>query len=200
MFVLKGWHAKTHMLLSTNRDHTDKVQAITWLPDGKRIASGSKDCKIYIWDLFKEQCKRSLWRQLFSSNQDYKPLQRHNGPIYGLAWSPDGQYLVSASGDYKAFLWSFNAGNTFFTEAMKCKGMVNSAAWSPDSKYLALGSNDKTVQIWEVTKQSSSIVSRAPSFVYRGHSGYVNTVAWSPDGSRVASAGVDRTLQVWQAV
>jgi serine/threonine protein kinase len=198
--TVQVWHARTHLLLYTNRDNTDYVQAIAWSPDSRRVAAGGKDSKVYLWDVFKEQRKRSLWRQLFAANQEYKLLQRHNGPIYGLAWSPDAKHLVSASGDHKAFLWSFKAGNTFFTEAMKCKGIVNSVSWSPDSKHLALGSNDKTVQIWEVTKRSGSFVYRAPAFVYRGHSGYVNAVAWSPDGSRVASAGVDRTLQVWQAV
>jgi WD40 repeat protein/tRNA A-37 threonylcarbamoyl transferase component Bud32 len=198
--TVQVWHARLHRLLYTNHHNTDNIWTIAWSPDSKCIASGSRDSKVCIWTLGKEQRKRSFLRQLFSVNQDYKLLERHSGPVYGVAWSPNGHYLVSASSDHKAILWSLNAGKTFFTEAMECKGVINSAAWSPDSKHLALASNDKTVQIWEVTQQSPSFVYRAPSFVYRGHSGYVNTVAWSPDGSRVASAGVDRTLQVWQAV
>jgi WD40 repeat protein/tRNA A-37 threonylcarbamoyl transferase component Bud32 len=198
--VVQVWNAKTHAMLYTHHYITDKIHAIAWSPDGKRIAAGSKDCKIYIWSLFKEQRKHLFLKQFFFPQQDNKLLHRHTGPIYGLAWSPDGNFLASASGDYKAFLWNIDAGKIFFTEAIKCRGMVNSVAWSPNSRHLAIGSNDKTVQIWEVTKRSSSFIYRAPSFTYRGHGGYVNTVAWSPDGSRVVSAGVDRTLQVWQAV
>lgn len=198
--TVQVWHARMHRLLYTNHYNTDTVWAIAWSPDSKCIASGGRDCKVCIWNVGKEQRKRSFWRQLFSASQDYKLLERHSGSVYGVAWSPDGHYLVSASADHMAMLWSLNAGKTFFTEAMECKGVVNSVAWSPDSKHLALASNDKTVQIWEVTQRAASFVYRAPSFVYRGHSHYVNTVAWSPDGSRVASAGVDRTIQVWQAV
>ncbi len=191
--TVQVWHSKTHLLLYTQHNHSDKVQAIAWSPDGKRIASGGRDHKIFIWDPCKGQRKRSLLSQILFTNQDHKPLLRHTGQIYALAWSPNGRYLLSTGSDYWAFLWNVNIGTPFFTSAMKCGGMVNSGAWSPNSKYLALGSNDKAVHIWEATRQS-------PTFIYRGHSGYVNTVAWSSDGSRVASAGVDRTIQVWKAV
>jgi tRNA A-37 threonylcarbamoyl transferase component Bud32 len=197
--AVQVWHASLHRLLSTHHN-TDTIWAVAWSPDSRYLASGCRDSKVCLWTPSLAQRKRSLWRQLFTANQDYKLLQRHSGPVYAVAWSPDGRYLVSAGSDHKAILWNLHAGKAFFTEAMLCKGVVNSVAWSPDSKHVALASNDKTVQIWEVTQRSPSFVYRAPSFVYRGHSGYVNAVAWSPDGSRVASAGVDRTLQVWQAV
>jgi serine/threonine protein kinase len=191
--TVQVWNANTRAILYTYRNHTDGILAVVWSPDGKRIASAGKDRKILIWDPLKDQQKRSFFSQILFPNQGQKMLDRHHGPIHSLAWSPDGKYLASASGDHRVLVWDMLLGNIMFAHGMHTSGTMNAVAWSPMGKHLAIGSNDKTVQVWNT-------VSKTQPFIYCGHTGYVMAVAWSPDGSRLASVGVDRTVQVWQAV
>lgn len=187
------WHADTHVLLYTYRNHQDRVQALAWSPDGKRMASAGKDRKVQIWDPLKDLQKRSILSTLLFPAQGSRILERHHGQIHALAWSPDGQYLASASSDHRALVWNMQSGPTMLAHGINNSSIVNTVDWSPAGTHLAIGGNDKAVQVWNVFNKTLA-------FAYRGHVGYVVALAWSPDGSRIASAGVDRTIQVWQAV
>ena len=68
----------------------------------------------------------------------------------GIAFSPDGKRLASASGDQTVKVWDAMSGQ----EMVTLKGhtqTVNSVAFSPDGKRLASASYDQTVKVWDVT-------------------------------------------------
>ncbi|HLZ57259.1 MAG TPA: protein kinase [Ktedonosporobacter sp.] len=191
--TVQVWGARTHLLMHTYRHHTNTVQALAWSSDGRHIASAGKDRKVHIWDPLRVQQKRSLLDLLPFFQQGQKELDRHQGPVHALAWSPDSRHLASAGGDHRVLVWDIQLGTITFAQGMNGAGMMNAVAWSPSGRHLAIGSNDRTVKVWNT-------VSKEQPFIYYGHTGYVIAVAWSPDGTRLASAGVDRTVQVWQAV
>jgi WD40 repeat protein len=115
----------------------------------------------------------------------------HSFYVSGVAWSPDGKRIASASFDETVQVWNATNGSSPFIY----KGHyspVFGAAWSPDGKRIASASNERTVQVWNATNGSSP-------FIYKGHSFPVNNIAWSPDSKRIASAGFDKTVQVWNA-
>ncbi len=193
--MVQVWQTHSMSLLYTYRGHTGEVQAVAWAPDSRLIASGGKDGKVHLWNPFSDQRKRSLLNlsQWLLPGNSYKPLQKHNGTVKALSWSPSGRYVISTGSDHQAVLWNIIAGNVFHARDIRGSAMFTCTGWSRDNQHFAIGSNDKTVQVFAVTKQE-------PRFIYGGHSGYVTTLCWSPDGSRIASGGVDRTIQVWQAV
>ena len=63
-------------------------------------------------------------------------------------FSPNGEYLVSASIDKTIGVWKVSNGERIKT-LIGHSSSVSSVAFSPDGKYLASGSWDKTVGIWE---------------------------------------------------
>ena len=115
----------------------------------------------------------------------------HSDHVKAVAWSPDGQHIVSGSNDKTAQVWNSSDGRVIFTYRGHSNN-VDTVAWSPDGKRLASGSDDKTVQVWN-TNNGNAV------FTYRGHIGTVWGVTWSRDGKRIASGSDDGTVHVWNA-
>ncbi len=65
--------------------HTKWVSAVAWSPNGKRIASGSSDTTVKIWD-------SPSGGNIFTYNGN-------GGPVNALAWSSDGKRIASGSVD-----------------------------------------------------------------------------------------------------
>jgi WD40 repeat protein len=67
--------------------------------------------------------------------------------VWGVAFSPDGTRLATASSDTTARIWDASSGQELLTlrgHADRVTGM----AFSPDGKRLATASKDGTVQIY----------------------------------------------------
>ena len=94
----------------------------------------------------------------------------HSAGVIGVAWSPDGTRIASASNDGTVQVWDAANGGHIYTNRGHT-GRVNALAWSPDGKRLASTSNDGTVQVWDAANDGHV-------YTYRGHIGRVNAVAW----------------------
>ena len=115
----------------------------------------------------------------------------HSDAVSGVAWSPDGRFLASASHDKTLQVWEASNGKLWLTYGGHSDA-VRSVAWSPDGRFLASASDDKTVQIWEVSNGKRWKT-------YSGHSCGLWAVAWSPDGRFLASASRNNTVHVQDA-
>src|SRR5437763_863627 len=76
-------------------------------------------------------------------------LKGHSGPVFAVAFSPDGKTLASASNDETVKLWEVGSGK----QLQALKGHlrpVNVVVISSDVKTLASASKDKTVKLWDV--------------------------------------------------
>ena len=130
----------------------------------------------------------------FSPKGQETLLLTYNGhllPVYALAWSPSGQYIVSSGQDKTAQIWNATTGDRSITYTGQ-QASVNAVVWSPNGQRIASGSSDTTVQVWNATTGK-------PLFTYRGHTDTMRSLAWSPNGMFIASGGDDKTVQVWHA-
>ena len=171
--------------LVTYTGHLSPVATVAWSPDGKRIASGSGDQTVQVWDA--------------TSGGHLFIYRGHTTNINAVAWSParTNQRIASASGnsffggEHVVQIWNAATGVHILTYEGHTQP-VHTVAWSPNGTRVASGSEDKTVQVWDARSGS-----RMLSFT--GHKALVSAVAWSPDGTRIASASNDETVQVWDA-
>ncbi len=113
---------------------------------------------------------------------------KHDNKVNSVAFSPDGKYVVSGSGDRTVRVWEVATGQEI--AQMAHDNYVNSVAFSPNGQYIVSGGADNAARMWEVaTGQEITRVT---------HGGWVNSVAFSPDGQFVVSAGEDKLVRVWK--
>jgi WD40 repeat protein len=115
----------------------------------------------------------------------------HTSRVTSVVWSPNGDYLASASFDKTVHIWNGANGSNVLAYRGHT-GRVNALAWSPDSKYIVSASDDRTIHLWDVQTGKNL-------FTYSKHRGPVTALAWSPDGQYIASASEDRSVHVWDA-
>jgi Tol biopolymer transport system component len=117
-------------------------------------------------------------------------LVNHTGPVWTVAFSPDGERIVSASVDNKVMVLDAIKG----AETLSLAGhtqLVRSASFSPDGKRI-VSAGDNIVRVWDVDRG-------VQLFSLTGHTQMVNSVSFSPDGKRIVSAGSDGKVKVWDA-
>jgi WD40 repeat protein/serine/threonine protein kinase len=177
---LRGWEwyylrGLGHRDLLTLRGHGNVVRAVAWDRDGTRLASGSYDGTVKLWEA--------------ATGKEIRTLRGHGQEVNAVAWSPDGARLASASQDRTVKVWDVATGKATLTLRGHSQS-VQSVAWSPDGKRLASASDDQTVRVWDAAAGNSTRT-------LRGHGTEVRGVTWSPDGTRLASASADRTVKLW---
>ena len=123
-------------------------------------------------------------------------IGRHTLQIWGMAFSPDGKRLATASNDGTVRLWTWDPTRPFQEQRPQLQldvhvdGYGNRVAFSPDSKCVATGAEGHTVKIWDANTGK-------PEEPLRGHTGDVFAVAFSRDGRWLATAGEDTTVRIW---
>jgi WD40 repeat protein len=120
-----------------------------------------------------------------------RPVTRmvHEGYVGVVAFSPDGRWATSGSGDGTVRVWEVATGREVAQMAHKEPALA--VAFSPDGRWVTSGSRDSTVRVWEAA--TGREVARM------AHEDVVNVVAFSPDGQWVASGSDDGTVRVWEA-
>ncbi|MCV6639660.1 caspase family protein, partial [Candidatus Albibeggiatoa sp. nov. NOAA] len=137
--------------------------------------------------------RSNLLRILQSQQQRKQFLYGHSSSVNGVAFSPDGKTLASASEDNTIRLWEVTTGQALGQPLSGHSSSVTSVTFSPDGKILASASGDNTIRLWEVA------TGQALDEPLSGHSHSVNSVAFNPNGKTLASASEDRTIRLWES-
>lgn len=166
--------------------HSLEVYSVTFSPDGKTIATGSKDCTIRLWDVASGQELRTFG----SSSLDV--FARGASSVSSVAFSPDGTKLAGSDGSV-AFspdgmtlasggfhvprLWDVASGGELKTLSRRTP--------------VALGPEPiQAITLWDVaTGQELDTL--------KGHSNSIVSVAFSPDGKTLVSGSWDHTIKLW---
>jgi WD40 domain-containing protein len=108
-----------------------------------------------------------------------------------VAFSPDGQRIVTGSADQTAKVWEAASGK----ELLTLKGhsyWISSVAFSPDGRRIVTGSWDQTAKVWETSSGEELLT-------LKGHSDAISDVTFSPDSRRIVTGSWDQTAKVWEA-
>ena len=129
----------------------------------------------------------TLWD--IATGRELRSFAGHAGNVYSVAFSPDGQFVISASADHTLKLWDPSTGRELRSLAGHTEG-VNFAAFSPDGQFALSANANHRLDLWELVTGR-----KLRSFV--GHKGAVLSVAFSRDGKFALSGSDDYTLKLW---
>ena len=117
------------------------------------------------------------------------PTLRHDAGVAGVAVTPDGTKVITATYDGTLHVWSMSSGKLVlgFKAHPKC---ISAVAVTPDGSRIVSCSWDTTIRVWVIRTGKAACV-------LKGHSGRVTDVAVTPDSSKVVSCSQDSTVRVW---
>ncbi|KAL4912441.1 hypothetical protein BDW62DRAFT_206493 [Aspergillus aurantiobrunneus] len=141
-------------------------------------------------------CQRPCWIAVLpqvekSWSAELQTLEGHSHWVQSVAFSPDGQKIVSGSSDETIKLWDAQTGLALQTLEGHSH-WVQSVAFSPDGQKIVSGSSDETIKLWDA--QTGLALQTLKS-----HSHSVQSVAFSPDGQKIVSGSSDNTIKLWDA-
>ncbi|KAG8670733.1 hypothetical protein FPOAC1_003968 [Fusarium poae] len=177
MVLKPRMEADWNACLQTLEGHGWPVTSVVFSADGQRLASGSEDLTVKIWDAATGACEQTL--------------EGHKNSVTSVVFSADGKRIASGSEDLTVKIWDAATGACEQTLEGH-KNSVTSVVFSADGKRIASGSYDDTVKIWDAA-------TGACEQTLEGHGDSVTSVVFSADGKRIASGSYDDTVKIWDA-
>ena len=168
--VLFGLSQSWEPILHVMR-HTSEVYSVAFSPDGGRLASGS-DKIVRVWNT--------------ATGELEDKLEGHTDTVLSVAFSHNGRFIVSGSGDETVRIWNIATCDTRYTLTGHTSD-VTSIAISRNNKFVVSGSYGM-VRIWDTT--TGELLHEL-----KGHD-TVNSVAVAPDCQHIAS-GSGNEVWIW---
>jgi WD40 repeat protein len=169
--------------------HTGEVLSLAFSPNSRRLATGSWDQTIRIWNVVNGSPPLSLV---------------HGSNVYCVAFAPDSKTLASGAWDTSIKLWDPKRGLVLHT-LLGHTAPVLTLAFAPDSRTVASGSwyPEYVIKLWGPASQraesprtinSSSAISQLILTV-TNHSSSIYELIFMPNGLSIS--GADITARFW---
>lgn len=200
--------------------HAQPAYAVAWSPDGKYIASGDEQAKIFLWDAKTGKVIREFSR-----------VKGHTRGIQSISFAPDGKTFISVGKDDALCIWDIHGANpiwkkvgepaNFYGAKIATTGMIGTATladglriYAPKTYALVAkvplpggqGANgftmndagtlgvtcgrDTNVTLWDLKK-------RTRIAVLKGHTDWVINAELSPNSRILATSGSDAKVIIW---
>jgi WD40 repeat protein/mono/diheme cytochrome c family protein len=164
-------------------DTDDMVYCLAISADGKKLAAGnSSDRMVNVWDLSGGYANAKLEQS----------IENHADWVLGVAFSPDGKHLLTASRDKTAKVWDLKAKESVMTFPDHQNGVYGVAVKADGKVGYSVG-EDNNLRAFNATADGKQV--RA----FGGHGGPVFKVVLHPKQPLLVTCSADKTVRIWNA-
>lgn len=217
--IVWDWRAETHIL--KQQGHALAAEAVAFSPDGRAIATGSKDGRVKLWSLHSGFCVATFTNHeaavsavTFSANdviisasydgtvrafdvRRYRNFRVMVGPPpqrqFGCVAADGAGDLVAAGciDTFEIIVWSLRTGQVL--ELLNGHtGPVSAISFRPLRGTLASSSWDRSVRLWDMYERKGTCEKLE-------HSKEVLSVCYRPDGREFAACTSAGEIVIWDA-
>lgn len=185
-FTARVWSLGGERLQPELRGHVGGASCAVFGPDekGRKVVTAGFDGQLRLWD-----ARTGISNLLESRTR--AALRRHTERVTSVAYSRDGNSLVTASLDDTAIVWRLNEAG-YAALLLPHEKAVYKAAFSPNGERVVTASADDIVRIWDLS--TGKIAMQLPK-----QQGIINSAEYSPDGLSIVTAGSDAIVRIWDA-
>lgn len=161
-------------------EHTNFVNVVRFAPDGSYYVSGGSDGKCFMFDGKTGELKSQLGGE-----------GAHKGSVFGVSWSPDSKFVLTASADKTAKLWDVekNSVVTEFKIGDELDDQQLGCLWQDD--YMLSLSLSGHINYLDKNNPST------PIRVIKGHSRNITALSLSEDKSTLYTGSFDSRICSW---
>ncbi|QOJ13728.1 MAG: protein kinase [Planctomycetia bacterium] len=145
--------------------------------DGRRVAFGSFNGTASVWDA--------------ETGERLEHLTGHGAQVRGVAFAPDGSYVVTDAWDGRLRGWELPGGSLRFTSEAQPNAAVQiwGVSFSPDGRLLSRCVST-WIELWDAhrTQRLRRLI---------GHNATTIGTAFSPDSRRVAGVANNGIVRIW---
>jgi WD40 repeat protein len=171
------WDTSDGQITRALTGHGAWIMSVVFHPsNGSCLATGSIDGTARVWNIF---------------NDDIRQFTPKDGPVWSVAFSPDGQLLATGSAGGKVCAWNLLEHNDTPAFCLSGdQGSVWSVRFSPDGRWIAAGCHDGSIHIRDLMGKEVMQLDGV-------HLGQVLSMSFSPDGKYLVSASSEGRICVW---
>ena len=173
-------------LVTTLKGHRARVTSSVFSPDGRHVATSSRDQTTRIWDA--------------RTGAELVILRAHQSDVRRCGFSRDGRLLVTVSEDTTARVWSLAPTLSVWpsTDSIPKKGRVS--LYSPLGRGRTLSWQRDQLTVWNTTPPPlGRDCAGEPVLTLAGHTDKVWYACFSPGADRIVSTSFDKTARIWDA-
>ncbi|RAL58094.1 hypothetical protein DID88_009811 [Monilinia fructigena] len=178
---IRLWDSKIATVIVSFNGHKSAITTLTFDKSGVRLASGSRDTDVIVWDLVAELIRGfllttgkdaliKLW-DMASQHCIETHVAQTNGECWALGTSPDGSGCITAGNDGEMKVWSIDTAGLYnlskqvngAVEAryLQGRGILHrqgkdralEISFHPRLDYFSVHGSEKSVEIWRIRSE-----------------------------------------------